>query len=190
MRKNLMRVWLSAWLIAGFAFAQSGPAGWKGRIVVENGIKTVKNPDQPLYGEFAFELDEDLAIGGDPEKEDYYFPKGTSGLAVDDDGNLFVSDWTNARVQMYDQNGKFVRTIGRKGQGPGEFRYPGRLQIDGSGRLCVFDMRAIQIFDKAGRFVEKIPSMAVNDPFLLFFRRGLLEGIYRRKAGGLHGGDQ
>ena len=89
MRKNLTRVWLSAWLIAGFAFAQTGPAGWKGRIVVENGIKTVKNPDQPLYGEFAFELEEDLAIGGDPEKENYYFPKGTSGLAVDDDGNLF-----------------------------------------------------------------------------------------------------
>jgi len=167
MRKRWVRVFLPAGLIAGFAFAQSGPAGWKGRIVVANGIKTVKNPEQPLHGEFRFELEEEWAIGGDPEKEDSYFPKGTSGLAVDEEGNLFVSDWANARVQMYDKTGKYVRTIGRKGQGPGEFRSPGRLQIDGSGRLCVFDSRAIHVFDKAGRFAEKIPSMAVNDPFLL-----------------------
>lgn len=170
MRKIPPRFALSVWMVFGFTFGQAdqaGPAGWNGRIVVENGIRTVKNPDQPLYGEFALELEEDLAIGGEPEKEDYYFPKGTSGLAVDEEGNIFISDWTNTRVQMYDQTGKFIRTIGRKGQGPGEFRDPGRLQFDGSGRFCVFDMRAIQIFDKMGRFVEKIPTMAVNDPFLL-----------------------
>lgn len=157
---------LSAMMMAGFILGQRGPAGWKGRIVVENGIKTVKNPVQPLYGDIAFELEEDLAIGGDPEKEDSYFPKGTSGLAVDEEANIFVSDWSNARVQMFDKNGQFLRTIGRKGQGPGEFRSPGRLQLDASGRLCVFDYPAIQIFDKAGRFVEKIASRAVNDPLL------------------------
>jgi hypothetical protein len=170
MRNLSTRLVLSAWMISGFVFGQAhqaGPAGWKGQIVVENGIRTVKNPDQPLSGELAFELEEDLAIGGDPEKEDYYFPKGTSGLAVDEEGKLFISDWTNARVQMYDKNGKFIRTIGRKGQGPGEFRSPGRLQFDRSGRLCVFDYPAIQVFDQAGRFVEKIFSRAVNDPFLL-----------------------
>jgi hypothetical protein len=116
MRKIPPRFALSVWMIFGFIFGQAdqaGPAGWKGRIVVENGIKTVKNPVQPLYGDIVLELEEDLAIGGEPEKEDDYFPKGTSGLAVDEEGNIFISDWSNARVQMFDKNGQFVRTIGR-----------------------------------------------------------------------------
>jgi hypothetical protein len=157
---------VSAWIWVGIVFAQTGPAGWKGKIVDENGIKTIKNPEQPLYGDFVFDLEKDLAIGGDPAKEEYYFPKGTYGLTVDNEGNLFVSDSANVRVQEFDKSGKYVRTIGRKGQGPGEFRFPGRLQIDGLGRLCVFESRAVQLFDKNGGFVSKIPLSSPNSPFL------------------------
>jgi hypothetical protein len=165
-RTKFIRFAILLCLFAGLALSQTGPAGWKGKIVVEGGMKTVKNPDQPLYGDFAFDLEKDLAIGGDPAKEEYYFPKGTYGLAVDNEGNLFVSDPANLRVQEFDKSGKFVRTIGRKGQGPGEFRFPARLKIDGMGRLCVFESRAVQIFDKNGGFVSKIPLSSPNSPFL------------------------
>jgi hypothetical protein len=39
---------------------------WKGTISTENGVKVVKNPAKPLCGTFAFDLEEDLKIGGDP----------------------------------------------------------------------------------------------------------------------------
>jgi hypothetical protein len=36
---------------------------WKGKIVTENGVKVVKNPTEPLYGELILQLEQDLSIG-------------------------------------------------------------------------------------------------------------------------------
>lgn len=62
-------------ILAGPA-GQAGKTTWKGTVTTENGVKFVKNPAGPLYGDFAFDLKEDLRLGGDPEKEASYFPKG------------------------------------------------------------------------------------------------------------------
>jgi hypothetical protein len=102
---------------------QTEKAIWKGKVVIENGVKVVQNPAEPLYAEFSFELQKELTIGGDPNNEAYYFPKGAR-LSVDEEGNLYVCDGGNRRIQTYDKSGKYVRTIGRQGQGPGEYMYP------------------------------------------------------------------
>jgi len=77
--------------------AQTGKPAWKGKIVVEDGVKVVKNPRQSLYGEFAFDLQEGLTIGGDPKNEVYYFSKGGS-LSIDEEGSLYFTDLGNKRV--------------------------------------------------------------------------------------------
>lgn len=115
---------------------QTEKPSWKGKVVFENGVKVVKNPGEPLYGEFAFVLQEELTIGGDPKNEAYYFPKGAS-LSVDDGLNIYVTDVGNKRVQMYDKSGRYVRTIGRQGQGPGEYIFPGQVYLDPEGNPCV-----------------------------------------------------
>lgn len=168
--KTRRTVWAIFVLIA-FGMASSGDnlpqIKWKGTIATENGIKVVRNPVDPLYGTFIFDLEKDLAIGGNPTKEESYFPKGTTGLAVDDEGNIFVSDFGNTRVQMYDRTGKFIRTFGRKGQGPGEFQSPGKLLLDPSGNLYVFDILKIHIFEKSGRFSRQIAlKSSLNFPFI------------------------
>ena len=143
-------------LALGLCFAgQKGPAGWKGTIATENGIKVVRNPAEPLYGTFAFDLEENLAIGGDPIKEDYYFPKGAA-VRPDEKGNLFVADFGNKRVQMYDRAGRFVGTIGRQGQGPGEYQHPHAVLIDESGNLYVGGASEIVVFGPDGTFKRKI----------------------------------
>src|SRR4030042_6132090 len=103
--------------------SQTEKAAGKGKVVTKDGVSVVQNPAEPLYGEFSFELKEELTIGGDPNNEAYYFPKGAK-LSVDEEGNLYVCDLGNKRVQMYDRSGKYVRTIGRQGQGPGEYMFP------------------------------------------------------------------
>ena len=45
---------------------------WKGTIEDEDGIKVIRNPKEPLYGEITFELEEDLSIGNE-EDESYMF---------------------------------------------------------------------------------------------------------------------
>ncbi len=62
------------------------------------------------------------------------------------------------RISVFDRTGKFVRVIGRTGQGPGEFRTPHAIEFDSRGRLIVADRHnhRIQVLTKSGAFVEQI----------------------------------
>ena len=138
-----------------FLAAQAGKPAWKGTVSAEDGIKVVKNPAEPLYGEFVFDLKEELRLGGDPEKEASYFPKGAM-LSVDAAGNLYVTDWGNRRVQMFDKGGAFVRTIGRQGQGPGEYMSAGYVHIEADGNIWVEGGPQWVVFSKDGLFLKNV----------------------------------
>jgi DNA-binding beta-propeller fold protein YncE len=60
-----------------------------------------------------------------------------------------------ARISVFDRNGKFLRSIGKAGTGPGEFRTPHALEFDSTGRLIVADRHnhRIQILTKEGKFI-------------------------------------
>ncbi len=128
---------------------------WKGKIEKEKGITVIKNPREPLYGEIKFELEEDLSIGNQKDAN-YLFYKITD-IQVSKNGDIYISDSGNYRVQCFDKNGNYLLTIGRKGQGPGEFNHPFELQIEGeTGNIYVNDdLRKIKIFDKEGNYINK-----------------------------------
>ncbi|HSH46291.1 MAG TPA: 6-bladed beta-propeller, partial [Longimicrobiales bacterium] len=56
-------------------------------------------------------------------------------------GRIFVGDATSERVVVFDASGTFVRSIGRAGEGPGEFRSPTALALDPGRALAVWDAR-------------------------------------------------
>jgi sugar lactone lactonase YvrE len=62
-----------------------------------------------------------------------------SGLAVDKDGNLYVADTLNNRIEIFDADGQFMRTFGKAGDGPGYFSRPKGVAIDGDGHIWVAD---------------------------------------------------
>jgi len=128
--------------------------GWSANIEIVDGVKVVTNPVEPKFGVFAFDLEEDLAIG-DVNDEDYFFLRYVT-LDVDDEGNFYVCDGGNRRVQKYDKNGTYVRTIGRQGQGPGEYMYPSSLFFDDVGNPCVHDSPSLIYYDKNGVFQKKV----------------------------------
>lgn len=87
------------------------------------------------------------AIGGQGEVEGTFrFP---THLTVDDDGNLFVTDFLNFRVQKFDSDGSFVTTIGEPGDFPGAMPRPKGIAVDRDGRLYAVDsaFEIVQIFD-------------------------------------------
>ncbi len=129
---------------------------WKGKIEIEDGVKVIKNPGEPLYGEITFELEEDLSIGNEGD-ENYVFYDLVI-LAVDSEGNIFVLDRGNFRIQKFDKNGSYLQTIGRQGQGPGEFEQPMSLFIDVKDRIYVYDSfrRYLHVFENEGKFKETI----------------------------------
>jgi hypothetical protein len=164
MKKAILLIVLG--LAAAFAAGQTAKPVWKGTVATENGIKVVKNPSEPLYGTFTFDLQEELSIGGDPEKAEAYFPKGAQ-LGIDDSGSLFVSDLGNGRIQIYDKTGRFLRPLGRKGQGPGEYSFPGKVMFDPEGNACVPNGRDIIVFGQDGIFRKKIPLGTSFSRFIL-----------------------
>ena len=61
------------------------------------------------------------------------------------------------RISVFDKNGKFLRSFGKAGTGPGEFRTPHALAFDSKGRLVVADRHnhRIQILTKDGKFIAE-----------------------------------
>ncbi len=55
---------------------------WKGKVETESGVKVIKNPIEPLYGEIELELEEDLSIGNEMD-ENYMFIR-VSDIEVDE----------------------------------------------------------------------------------------------------------
>jgi DNA-binding beta-propeller fold protein YncE len=82
------------------------------------------------------------------------FSKPTN-VAVDQDGNLYVSDTLNNRVEIFDADGKFIRTFGKNGDGPGDFARPKGIAIDADGYVWVADamLCRLQVFTPEGNLL-------------------------------------
>ncbi len=75
------------------------------------------------------------------------------GAAVDGDGNVFVTDTLNDRVQMFDADGGFVQMFGKQGVAPGTFMRAKGIAVDSDGHIYVTDAEFsnVQVFDTEGR---------------------------------------
>ena len=82
------------------------------------------------------------------------FAKPT-GLAVDQEGNLYVADTLNNRIEIFDADGKFISTFGKAGDGPGYFARPKGVAIDGDGHIWVADgmQDRVQVFNKESQLL-------------------------------------
>jgi DNA-binding beta-propeller fold protein YncE len=84
-----------------------------------------------------------------------------SAVLVAPNGDIFVADGhggnTNARIVKFTKDGKFIKTWGKKGSGPGEIDIPHALAMDSRGRLFVADRQnnRIQIFDQEGNYLDQ-----------------------------------
>jgi DNA-binding beta-propeller fold protein YncE len=84
-----------------------------------------------------------------------------SAVAVAPNGDIFVADGhggaSNARIVKFSADGKFIKTWGKKGTGPGEFDEPHGIALDSTGRMFVADRvnARIQIFDQDGKFLAE-----------------------------------
>ncbi|GAG11998.1 unnamed protein product, partial [marine sediment metagenome] len=122
-------------------------------IVVEtvDEIKVLTNPDYPRDGKVAFNLIEEVSIGKDIGEEEYLLNRPFQ-MHVDNQGYIYVLDIRDCHILVYDDMGKYVRTIGRKGQGPGEIMSLAYFDFSQDGRVFVNDYmnQRIIIFDREG----------------------------------------
>ncbi len=96
-----------------------------------------------------------------------------SGLAVDQEGNLYVCDTLNDRIEIFDADGKFISTYGKNGDGPGYFARPKGIAVDADGHIWVADgmQDRVQVFNKEWQLL------------ITFGGHGLLPGQFQGLVG-------
>ena len=79
------------------------------------------------------------------------FSKPTS-VAVDREGNVYVTDMLNYRIEVFDADGKFIRAFGKHGDGPGYFSMPKGVAVDCDGHIWVTDSmeNRVHLFTQEG----------------------------------------
>lgn len=146
------------------------PAGQK--IETLDGVRVVHNQAGGQWGKTPAVSLQPVRVLGDVDSDDeaiaFHMP---SDLAVDTQGRLYVLDTGNHRVQVFGPDGKYLKTIGRQGQGPGEFFMPNALDFDVQGNLYICESQAarIQAIAPDGQIAKtlKMTEGAVGDTHVL-----------------------
>jgi len=77
------------------------------------------------------------------------------GVALDKDGDVYVTDTFNNRVEIFDADGKFLSTFGKNGDSPADFERPKGIAVDCDGHIWVVDaaQNLVKVFDRKGRLL-------------------------------------
>ena len=163
-----------------------------------DGSVLVSNPPHGLWdanSRARWRLVESLRIGTASESGPDAFGNVIS-LTLDEMGRLWIVDYQANEVRVFDGDGRFVRTIGGRGEGPAEFIEIGHVRHGPNGEMWVADNRLnrYEIFDTAGtriggqRYVTRYGSGWRKGLFLAFDwiedSNRYVYRVYRRGATG------
>jgi DNA-binding beta-propeller fold protein YncE len=78
-----------------------------------------------------------------------------SNVAVDKEGNVYVTDTMNNRVEIFDADGNFLSLFGKHGDGPGYLARPKGIAVDCDGHIWVADsfQDRVQVFNREGQLL-------------------------------------
>lgn len=137
-----------------------------------SGVAIVRGPaaDTPLAWTFA----EVGRIGGADTGAPLFDYVAPSSIATDGTARIAVLDHSN-QIHLFDSTGSLIRTVGRRGGGPGEMEYPAGIDVDRDGSVSVKDdaKQALLSWDPAG---------AVLPERKLITARGRTWGTVRRRG--------
>ena len=168
MRKNRILacaiiVVASGLFLRNHAFAQTDIRTVNGIQIVSNGMKPAPPPGVPTK----IRLERDLILGAGSGEEEIF--SEITAVAVDKDETIYVVDSKEARIKVFDREGRFLRAFGGKGQGPGEFVRPFGIFISPKDEILVDDSarRRITVFSREGNFLRNASALPVPNPSMV-----------------------
>jgi hypothetical protein len=109
-----------------------------------------------LYEKGTVSFVPELTIDDSTMPEDAFF-ESISDIAIGPEGCVYACDYRANNIKKFDSSGKYLDTIGREGQGPGEFNMPFKV-VASRDRLFVWDLRNRRICTLTlnGEFIKSI----------------------------------
>ncbi len=156
------RILFLAMLLAAATLLLVGCADGGGAAVFAGAVDTlpdgrivVSNPATGMWGEGdEWDVTEEVRIGQvDGDGPDVF---GSIGLLeIDEAGRFYVFERQAQELRVFDAEGNYVRTVGRKGSGPGEFSQVIGMDWAPDGTLWMVDPNnnRISVIDTAGTYV-------------------------------------
>jgi hypothetical protein len=109
------------------------------------------NKDKPLHGEWDFKLEKVWEI--DSAGDDVL--GHPQGMLVSDDGTLYLSDPENRIDYIFGQDGNFLGSFAKRGEGPGEVQRHGRFFF-ANEKIIIPDMGRIHYFSREGAYLTTV----------------------------------
>jgi len=102
---------------------------------------------------------EEVSIFTEKENDDNYIFWEPQDFDVDENGNIYILDTRNGRIQKFADKGKYLKTIGQRGSGPGELIYPDSIRISDT-KMFVYDPGNVRIstFTLEGKVIDSVTS--------------------------------
>ena len=102
--------------------------------------------------------EEPTLVIGDNERDDNQWFSVIRGAGRLSDGSVAVADRYAAEIRIYDREGRHLRSMGRSGEGPGEFRNPFGLWVTSGDTLWAGDYRPwrYNVFTAEGELVRQV----------------------------------
>ena len=150
------------------------------KIETIDGVRVVHNEKGGKWGnkpEISIKL---LRTIGDIDTEDNNLTFDTPlDIGMDATGNFYILDSANQRIQKFSPEGKYLATIGRKGQGPGEFENPFSFDIDTKGFLYISDtsQNRLQVLRPDGGEFKTIQTTGLGLGRIRLLKSGLMAAI-------------
>lgn len=122
-------------------------------------ITTIHNIDEGLWNNSRkIVLKPLVTIGVQDSHEQYAFAQ-IGDIAINSEGTIYVSDMIDHCIKAFDSNGNYIKTIGQKGQGPGEFSGPINVEIGPQDKIYVMDAwnKRVVTLDKNGVYLSSFP---------------------------------
>jgi hypothetical protein len=141
---NKIKICISLVLITGLSLFSVEPVK-----IVQNTLKEIES----VKGKILLNLVR--TWGGDEIEDENQFFKNPWDIIIGKDSFIYISDFGNHRIQVFDEKGIFKRSIGRRGQGPGDLLNPTRLAMDIHGNIIVAEQgnSRIQFLAPDGKYI-------------------------------------
>lgn len=139
---------------------------------VNEGLFCMRSSGQAVTKADKINVEQVMKISFGQNENDFF----SSIFRIDQDehGDLWALDGVNCRLYVFGENGMFKKSIGKKGDGPGEFQLPVDFMISNTRDIYVLDRYKIHIFNAEGQFIKffninKQPISFFVDPNKSFF---------------------